>query len=224
MDSDTTTASALGLVRHILSALCGALVLYGVINPDQSATLLNDGMQAAGAILGIGAVIWSIKNKQDHTKALAIASAAGIVDGAKATAQMQAKGPPGPLGPKVGAIIFALVFAGLSLQACSTVTGSADTAATTPRQTLGKIEASYTAAVQTANDSIANHIITGHTIAQVASYDKYAAAALDNADAAVALAEKTPTPQNQVQAQQALEIAQQAVAGILATIQQQQGH
>jgi hypothetical protein len=56
----------LGVVRHVLTTLGGALVTDGILTSSQ----LQDGV---GAIIVIAGVVWSLINKYQHRQALAAA-------------------------------------------------------------------------------------------------------------------------------------------------------
>jgi hypothetical protein len=56
----------LGVVRHVLTTLGGALVTNGVLTSSQ----MQDG---AGAVVVIAGIAWSLINKYQHRQALAAA-------------------------------------------------------------------------------------------------------------------------------------------------------
>jgi hypothetical protein len=56
----------LGVVRHVLTTLGGALVADGVLSSSQ----LQDGV---GAVVVIAGIAWSLINKYQHRQALAAA-------------------------------------------------------------------------------------------------------------------------------------------------------
>ena len=58
----------LGVVRHVLTTLGGALVTDGVLTASQ----LQDGV---GALIVLAGIVWSLINKHEHRRALAVAQA-----------------------------------------------------------------------------------------------------------------------------------------------------
>lgn len=99
-----------------------------------------------------------------------------------------------------------------------TTPATAATAPNTPRQMLFTVEESYAAAINTVNGLIQQGVIKGKPVAQIMAADSFAAAALDQADAMVQLAEQSPTPENQATAAKALAIAQQATEAVITAL------
>lgn len=133
------------------------------------------------------------------------------------------QGGTGTYTSKTLSILAALGIGLLSLQACGAAPMTASAQPQTPKETLVALEVSYTSALDTANDLIAQKIIIGHGVSDIIAADSFASAALDNADAMVLLASQEPTPANKDNAAKALQIAQGAVASLVTILQQQQG-
>lgn len=69
---------ALGILRNIVSLVCGVLVGKGIITAEQATTITSDIMIAAPALIALGVALWEAFEHTDKAKVVAAESVPGV--------------------------------------------------------------------------------------------------------------------------------------------------